>query len=179
MINNQIAPGRLEIIRDFLNTWEIPNDTRTPTDRLNTQKDVEDFIFKHFEDIHFSRDLEILHQFRKDLRISIELNTTDSLNKWLTQYPIEISIVNPENIQYNSLNKQEFFSEILIIVIESIAQNQWKRLKSCPDCRWVFYDNSRNASKRWCGMYASEPKGRSCGTIAKVKRHRKKNKIQI
>ena len=43
------------------------------------------------------------------------------------------------------------------------------RLKACPDCRWVFYDNSRNGSKRWCGMYAGEEGGRACGTIAKVK----------
>ncbi|EJR30015.1 CGNR zinc finger domain-containing protein [Bacillus mycoides] len=178
MINNQIAPGRLEIIRDFLNTWEIPNDTRKPTERLKTQQDVEEFILKHFNYIKFSGELENLHRFRQDLRTSIELNTTDNLNKWLAEYPLEISILDTENIQYNTRKKQDFFSEVLVIIIESIAHSQWKRLKACPDCRWVFYDNSRNASKRWCGMYASEPKGRSCGTIAKVQRHRKKNKIE-
>ena len=50
------------------------------------------------------------------------------------------------------------------------------RLKACPDCRWVFYDHSRNGSKRWCGMYAGEEGGRACGTIAKVKNYRAKRK---
>ncbi|MGQ0418393.1 CGNR zinc finger domain-containing protein, partial [Bacillus sp. HC-TM] len=51
-----------------------------------------------------------------------------------------------------------------------------EELKACPDCRWVFYDHSRNGSKRWCGMYAGEEGGRACGTIAKVKNYRAKRK---
>lgn len=58
----------------------------------------------------------------------------------------------------------------------AIVNKQWGRLKACPDCKWVFYDQSRNGSKRWCGMYAEGEGGRACGTIAKVKRHRAKRK---
>jgi predicted RNA-binding Zn ribbon-like protein len=36
----------------------------------------------------------------------------------------------------------------------------------------VFYDHTRNASKRWCLMNAGGPNGRACGTIAKVRRYR-------
>jgi hypothetical protein len=30
----------------------------------------------------------------------------------------------------------------------------WRRLKICPadDCRWAFYDHSRNHSRTWCSM---------------------------
>jgi predicted RNA-binding Zn ribbon-like protein len=41
----------------------------------------------------------------------------------------------------------------------------------CPDCRLVFYDATRNQSKRWCQMSAAEG-GRACGSIAKVRRWR-------
>jgi hypothetical protein len=43
---------------------------------------------------------------------------------------------------------------ILAIVLMAVADGQWQRLKACPDCRWVFYDHTRNASKRWCLMHA-------------------------
>ena len=31
---------------------------------------------------------------------------------------------------------------------------QWTRVKVCPaeDCRWAFYDRSRNRSRTWCSM---------------------------
>ena len=177
MINNQIAPGNLETIRNFLNTWEIPNETREPKEHLNSEEDIKNFISKNFIDIEFSNKLDDVLQFRKDIRMSLETNNVDSLTKWLTSYPINISILDIDNIQYNASKKHDFFSEVLIIIVKSISLGQWKRLKACPDCKWVFYDNSRNGSKRWCGMYASEPKGRSCGTIAKVQRHRRKNKV--
>ena len=43
------------------------------------------------------------------------------------------------------------------IVMAAIAAGTWTRLKACPDCRWVFYDNTRNGSKRWCLMTAGAP----------------------
>ncbi|MBO1582104.1 CGNR zinc finger domain-containing protein [Bacillus sp. XF8] len=177
MVNNQLAPGELEIVRSFLNTWEIPNDTRKPTEHLISVEDVKNFIFNHFSNVNFSGELKEIHQFRKDIRVCVETNTVDNLTKWLTSYPLKLSILDVDNIQYDSIEKHNFFSEILIIIVNNIALKQWKRLKACPDCKWVFYDNSRNGTKRWCGMYASKSKGRSCGTIAKVQRHRRKHKI--
>ena len=31
---NDPAPGELELVRRFLNTWKVPNDTRVPVDGL-------------------------------------------------------------------------------------------------------------------------------------------------
>ena len=61
--------------------------------------------------------------------------------------------------------------DLLAAVVRAIGSGTWQRLKACPDCRWVFYDSTRNASKRWCLMYAGG-EGRACGTIAKVRRYR-------
>jgi predicted RNA-binding Zn ribbon-like protein len=32
--------------------------------------------------------------------------------------------------------------------------DRWERVKICPadDCRWAFYDRSRNHSRTWCSM---------------------------
>jgi predicted RNA-binding Zn ribbon-like protein len=40
----------------------------------------------------------------------------------------------------------------------------------------VFYDHTRSRTKVWCGMLAGGPEGRARGTIAKVKRYRRKQR---
>lgn len=47
-------------------------------------------------------------------------------------------------------------------LLRASARPGWPRLKACrgEDCRWVFMDNSRNTSRRWCDMAA-------CGNRAK------------
>src|SRR3979411_3020508 len=54
-----------------------------------------------------------------------------------------------------------------------LIQGSAARLKVCenPQCRWVFTDTSPTAQRRWCSM-------RSCGTRAKVPRHRARQKAQ-
>jgi predicted RNA-binding Zn ribbon-like protein len=40
------------------------------------------------------------------------------------------------------------------IVGRAMVDGTWRRFKACPgrDCGWVFYDQSRNQSARWCSM---------------------------
>jgi len=180
MEHNQLAPGRLEIVRTFLNTWEIPNDTREPIDQLKNQIFLTKFINENFPTIDFnSEKLDELFQFRNDIRKSIELGEINLLNEWLLRKPLHVAISNQNILQYAPVKENDIICEMLNIIVESIGLNQWNRLKACPDCKWVFYDYSKNGSKRWCGMYAGGPKGRACGTIAKVKRYREKNKKSI
>jgi predicted RNA-binding Zn ribbon-like protein len=56
-------------------------------------------------------------------------------------------------------------------VFSARAGDDWRRLKLCgsPTCRWVFYDQSRNRSSRWCTMA-------SCGNRQKAKRFRERAK---
>jgi len=49
------------------------------------------------------------------------------------------------------------------------AAGVWPRLKMCGhvDCRWVFYDGSRNGRGRWCAMDV-------CGNRAKTHAYRQR-----
>ncbi len=47
---NQNAPGELEYIREFLNTWRIPNDTREAIDLLQTEDNIKQFMNKYFHE---------------------------------------------------------------------------------------------------------------------------------
>jgi predicted RNA-binding Zn ribbon-like protein len=67
-----------------------------------------------------------------------------------------------------------FAAHTLAIVANAINGAQWARLKTCDDCQWAFYDHTRSANKRWCGMSKGGPQGRACGTIAKVRAFRER-----
>jgi predicted RNA-binding Zn ribbon-like protein len=43
----------------------------------------------------------------------------------------------------------------LLLIVRAAQENgTWTRLRACanPDCRWVFYDRSRNQQGNWCDM---------------------------
>ena len=46
--------------------------------------------------------------------------------------------------------------------IDLLRSERLGRLKQCANCRWLFLDASRNASRRWCSMA-------HCGIDAKVR----------
>jgi predicted RNA-binding Zn ribbon-like protein len=50
---------------------------------------------------------------------------------------------------------------------ELLTAGEHERIHECPgadECGWLFYDTSRNRSRRWCSM-------ESCGNRAKGRRH--------
>ena len=55
----------------------------------------------------------------------------------------------------------------LCAMLTAFADGTWRRLKACsnPECRWAFYDRSRNHAGTWCEMA-------TCGSVHKMRRHR-------
>jgi predicted RNA-binding Zn ribbon-like protein len=49
----------------------------------------------------------------------------------------------------------------------------WDRVKICPaeDCRWAFFDHSRNRSRTWCSM-------RVCGNRTKARNWRERERLR-
>jgi predicted RNA-binding Zn ribbon-like protein len=158
----QIAPGGLEQVRELLNSWLIPNDSRLPDDRFEQLARERGWT---------GRDASLVRELRDDLRRQVERGQVrdDGLNRWIGRLAMRPAIV-AGAVGYRHRGGPA--GDTLAVVVAAIAAGTWPRLKACPDCRWVFYDNTRNASKRWCLMYAGGPQGRACGTIAKVRRYR-------
>lgn len=59
---------------------------------------------------------------------------------------------------------------IFSAVVAAQSDGTWERLKVCPadNCRYAFYDHSRNRSGRWCSM-------RVCGNRAKTQTYRQRH----
>jgi predicted RNA-binding Zn ribbon-like protein len=62
-------------------------------------------------------------------------------------------------------------ARLLAIVVESVADGSWERLKACSreDCEWAFFDRSKNRSGRWCRM-------EECGNLAKARAFRERRR---
>jgi predicted RNA-binding Zn ribbon-like protein len=58
---------------------------------------------------------------------------------------------------------------VLAAAVRLVDAGAWHRLKLCPadDCRWAFFDRSRNRSRTWCAMEV-------CGNRAKARSFRRR-----
>lgn len=59
------------------------------------------------------------------------------------------------------------WSWVLAAVVTSLAEADPDLVKECgnPDCSWLFYDTSRNRTRRWCDASI-------CGNLVKVRQFR-------
>jgi predicted RNA-binding Zn ribbon-like protein len=146
----------------LLNSWLIPNDTRQPEDRFDELASQRRWT---------RRDARLIRELRDELRQVVEEGgtATDQLTGWIERLGMRPVIAGGQ-ITYRHDGSPA--AGTFAIVMAAISAGAWVRVKACPDCRWVFYDNTRNGSKRWCLMTAGGPDGRACGTIAKVRRYR-------
>lgn len=176
--HNQTAPGELEVVRRFINTWSIPNDTRQETDALPELARAPKMWHKEFPHQSLSRadSLVKLHRLRTDLRSACqgEASSSEALNEWFNSAALRLKTRRVGGAMKLNIESSEasFVGYLVAVVANAIASGEWARLKTCPDCRWAFYDHTRNGSKRWCGMTKGGPDGRACGTIAKVTAYR-------
>jgi predicted RNA-binding Zn ribbon-like protein len=65
------------------------------------------------------------------------------------------------------LEGEGLVASLLAVIARAQADGTWSRMKACAaeDCRWAFYDRSRNRSRTWCSMA-------ECGNRAKARSYR-------
>ena len=66
---------------------------------------------------------------------------------------------------------EEFLSLMIGIAFRSQVEDEWRRLKLCrnDECRWAFFDSSRNRGGSWCRMEV-------CGNRIKNRHYRQRHK---
>jgi len=59
--------------------------------------------------------------------------------------------------------------DVEVVCLDNLLTGDLRRVKRCPshDCLWLFHDDSKNLSRRWCAMD-------DCGTLDKVRRYRER-----
>lgn len=178
------APGELEVVRSFLNTWRPSTAKRMPGDTLPALLDDPAAWEERFPGlVRGPADTEErLVRLRDDLRQMLGEGPgwTARLNRWSSETTLVASVEQTSDkvvVRYEAVPSTGIVGRMVATVLRAVSEGQWSRLKACPDCRWVFYDHTRSRTQVWCGMLAGGPEGRACGTIAKVNRYRQKQRL--
>jgi len=71
-----------------------------------------------------------------------------------------------------SMQKNSLLLPLLYVIqsaYELMTGNQLHRMKECDGCGWLYFDKSKNLSRRWCNM-------QTCGSTDKTQRYYYKQK---
>jgi len=177
MPTDQTAPAELELVREFVNTLDVEEGT----DALASPADALAWLEAHglgdgdpaIDEADRLRLIEVREGLR-ELLLANNLGTAappDALAV-LNEQSAEAAVVLRFGTDGAALvtgcgGVDSAIARLLAIVYGSMNDRTWRRLKSCPaeDCRWAFYDHSRNRSGTWCEMG-------KCGNRAKARRYR-------
>jgi predicted RNA-binding Zn ribbon-like protein len=89
-------------------------------------------------------------------KATIEMNGEGARWRWPTDDPVPETVLGP----------------IALSAVGLLRESDPKRIKQCPGehCGWVFFDMTKNGSRRWCEM-------KVCGNRAKAKAHYQRHKL--
>lgn len=101
----------------------------------------------------------------------------EQLNSYMAAGPVIRQIIrNPDKPPELTLLPQrsdwgQIMAEISASFTETVLEKELSRIRICdnPDCLWVYYDDTRNRSKRYCD-------DKLCGNLMKVRRFRARRK---
>ena len=179
------APGELEVVRRFLNTWRPSTAKRMPGDALPALLRDHATWEERFPGLARgpADTEERLLRLRDDLRqmLAEVPGWTERLNRWANDTALVASVAQTSDgviVRYGATPDMGVVGHVVATVLQAVSEDTWSRLKACPACLWVFYDDTRSRTQIWCGMLAGGPEGRACGTIAKVNRYRQKQRAR-
>jgi predicted RNA-binding Zn ribbon-like protein len=176
----QAAPGRVEVVRRFVNTQDVEDGIEELGTPAAARTWLREQGLPDAPRLDASQ-MERLIGLRETLRGLLLANNGDTGNG-ATQEPAlerlraEAARV-PLQVQFDSEGQSALvpagagldavIGELIGIVHEAMADGTWLRLKACRSetCAWAFYDRSRNRSGTWCSMAV-------CGNREKARSYR-------
>jgi predicted RNA-binding Zn ribbon-like protein len=175
-----IAPGELELVREFLNTIDVDGGL----EEIGTPAALGGWLTDHgltngreLDDADVRRAISM----RDGLRALALANNGEPLSEDAVARLNSIAGEARLRVRFDERGRpalepagagpQAVLSELLAIVFRSMAEGTWPRLKACraDTCQWVFYDHSKNRSGTWCSMAV-------CGNRAKARSYRARHR---
>ncbi len=181
MADRQTATGDIGLVQAFVNTVDLqdgPEELEDP----NTLKAwlVAKRLLDDSQPVNAS-DLKHAIALREAIRSVVGANSGSRV------YPVDIATLNEAaaasglRMRFGAEGKPRLEPEatgvvaamgrIVATMYAAMEDEDWTRLKLCSsqNCRWAFYDRSKNHSSRWCTMA-------SCGNREKARRFRSQSK---
>jgi predicted RNA-binding Zn ribbon-like protein len=173
----QAAPGQLELVRGFVNTLEL----ETCEDVVGDSGGLKTWLAEHrllepgapVSPMAVQRAAAVREALRWLLRSNAgepvdpdAVATLEAAVHW-SRLTVVFDDRGRIRVEPGRPGVAGAVGRLLAIVADAMADGTWSRLKACgaSDCRWAFYDHTRNRSGRWCSMAV-------CGNRAKVRAYR-------
>jgi predicted RNA-binding Zn ribbon-like protein len=154
----------LLLVQGFVNTL----DAELGTDLLDDPGTARDWLVAagllDSESLMMASDLRLARRFREGIRTILESPGGPALGDKLAPLRAVAGARRPRlavddggALALESPGRgtvQDALFELLLTVRGAQEDGTWARLKVCanPECRWVYYDRSRNQQGNWCDM---------------------------
>jgi predicted RNA-binding Zn ribbon-like protein len=164
-IEGKPAPEPLDRIQALVNTADL----ESGTDRLARVVDAEPWLHAHgllpSGGSVTPGELSTIRELREALRALLVFNAggpapTDKALRPLSRIAdattarVRLGVGGALAVAADSDSLHGRLLSLLLVVSEAQRDGTWARLKACgnEDCRWAFYDRSRNHGGTWCDM---------------------------
>jgi predicted RNA-binding Zn ribbon-like protein len=157
------APGRLELLRTFLNTVDLESGEEDFSSPAILGSWLEQRGLLRSGAPLSAGELSDAIEFRETLRDVLEANAGHGdapaarrrLDEIAARIPMRVQIGRRPRLEpERGHGLQAALGRLLAVAYEAELDGTWQRLKVCRSdtCRWAFYDSSRNRSGAWCTM---------------------------
>jgi len=164
-VEAKFAPGALLAVQGLANTYSFERDEELLRDPETARRWLLDSGLITPEATIDEAELAELVELRARVRSLIDANLTgeqdraanEALSRVAAAHPVPLK-VSPEGEMTLDVEPaasiDELIAQMIGIVFEAQVDGTFPRLKVCAadDCRWAFYDASRNRGGTWCQM---------------------------
>jgi predicted RNA-binding Zn ribbon-like protein len=173
------APGELELVRGFVNTWDAEHRAET----FSSPGGLRDWLAERalIDAAAPVGDDDVTHatELRGALRALLRANHGEPVDPAAAaalehaarraQLAVRFGGDARTTVEPLAPGVDGALGRLLARVAAAMDDGTWPRLKVCPadDCQWAFYDTSRNRSAVWCDMAV-------CGNRQKVRSFRER-----
>jgi predicted RNA-binding Zn ribbon-like protein len=176
----QDAPGRLELVRAFVNTLDVD----LGTDALDSPATLGRWLAGHdllpAGDAAADSVVPSAADFKRALELRAALRTILLANNGVApsgdpyaalnaaghrgRYALTFASDGTTALEPTVSGTDGALAQLVALVYDAARDGEWERLKICRDntCEWSFYDYSKNRSAAWCSMEV-------CGNRNKVR----------
>jgi len=173
----QDAPGRLELVREYVNSLDLERGTEA----FESASDLRDWLREaglptgQLVDADRVRAVELREAIRSLAEANngteISAHTVSVLDQAAREAGVTLGFgaSGAPELRGTGTGLSAAFGELLTVLALASLDGTWQRMRVCPnpECRWMFYDHSKNRSGRWCQMA-------ECGNRAKVRAYRER-----
>ena len=157
------APGELELVRQFVNTYDVESGWEGFASAVDLSTWLAERGLLPAGRRLGDHDLAEAKALRETLRTALAANAghADRTAAWrvldqvASRHPLRMRLNGGARLDADGGSGiAPAVARLLGTVYDAVTVGTWERLKVCrnDECQWAFYDHSRNRSGAWCTM---------------------------